>query len=144
MFKKLLVFINHKKEKEAAQQWVDRMNIKTPTINTDAESLSGGNQQKVVLAKWMLTNPKVLIMNEPTRGIDVGAKVEVYKLMEEFCDKGLGIIMISSELPEIIAIADRIITIQEGKITGEFGKSDFSQENLLMAALGEWSYGKQC
>lgn len=137
LFKRLFIFINHKKERDSARQWVDRLSIKTPSINTDAESLSGGNQQKVVLAKWMLTDPKILIMNEPTRGIDVGAKVEVYKLMEEFCERGLGIIMISSELPEIIAIADRILTVHEGRITAEFENSKFSQEDLLMAALGE-------
>ena len=137
LFMKLRIFINHKKEAQTAEQWVDRMNIRTPSISTIMESLSGGNQQKVVLAKWMLTNPKVMLMNEPTRGIDVGAKVEVYKLMEEFCDAGMGILLISSELPEIMAIADRVITIHNGNITGEFSRDEFSQEQLLKAAFGE-------
>lgn len=136
-FKRLKIFINHRKEREAAQSWLEKVDIKTPSLNTMVESLSGGNQQKVVLAKWLMTDPKVLFMNEPTRGIDVGAKVEVYKLMGKMCEAGLGIVMISSELPEIMAIADRILTVHEGRITGEFKKSDFSQEGLLFAALGE-------
>ncbi|MDD5659187.1 MAG: sugar ABC transporter ATP-binding protein, partial [Actinomycetota bacterium] len=111
IYKTLGIFLNIKKEKKDIKDWINKINIKVPNVNTMVESLSGGNQQKVVIAKWMNTKPAVLIMNEPTRGIDVGAKVEVYKLMESFCENGLGIIMISSELPEIMAIADRIITI---------------------------------
>jgi len=130
-------FINHKKERLSVRDWIDKVGIKTPSPDTVIGSLSGGNQQKVVLAKWMLTDPKVLFMNEPTRGIDVGAKVEVYKLMEGLCEKGLGIVMISSELPEIMAIADRILTVHNGEITGEFDKASYSQESLLIAALGE-------
>ena len=130
-------FISRRKERTSVQEWIDKVGIKTPSLDTVIASLSGGNQQKVVLAKWMLTDPKVLFMNEPTRGIDVGAKVEVYKLMEGLCEKGLGIVMISSELPEIMAIADRILTVHGGEITGEFDKVSYSQENLLIAALGE-------
>jgi ABC-type sugar transport system ATPase subunit len=129
--------IHRGKEKASVRDWIDKVGIKTPSPDTVISSLSGGNQQKVVLAKWMLTDPKVLFMNEPTRGIDVGAKVEVYKLMEGLCDKGLGIVMISSELPEIMAIADRILTVHNGTITGEFDKELYSQEQLLIAALGE-------
>ncbi len=136
-FRRFKAFIDHNKEKTIAQSWVDKVGIKTPDLDTVIEGLSGGNQQKVVIAKWLLTNPKVLLMNEPTRGIDVGAKVEVYKLMEELCEAGLGIVMISSELPEVMAISDRILTVHEGKITSEFDKSAFSQEELLLAALGE-------
>jgi len=131
------LFLNLKKEKNLVEEWVGKLNVKTPDIDTPAESLSGGNQQKVVLAKWMLTNPKVLILNEPTRGIDVGAKVEIYKLMEEFCRQGLGIVMISSELPEVMAIADRTVTICEGRITGELSKREYTQEKLLLGAIGE-------
>jgi ABC-type sugar transport system ATPase subunit len=137
LFMKFKVFLNHAKEAKTAKEWISRMSIKTPSLTTSVENLSGGNQQKVVLAKWMMTDPKVLFMNEPTRGIDVGAKIEVYKLMGEFCRNGLGIVLISSELPEIMAIADRILTIQAGKITGEFSRNEFDQESLLSAALGE-------
>ena len=140
-FKKLVFFLDHSHEAETANKWVSRMSIKTPSLATQVESLSGGNQQKVVLAKWMMTEPKVLFMNEPTRGIDVGAKIEVYKLMGEFCKNGLGIVLISSELPEIMSIADRILTIQDGNITGEFNKGEYDQEMLLSAALGEQSDG---
>ena len=86
-----------------------KLNIKTPGINTPVESLSGGNQQKVAISKWLINGPKILILNEPTRGIDVGAKVEIYKLIEELCENGMAIILISSETPEIMGISDRIL-----------------------------------
>ncbi len=130
-------FLNLKDEQKDVNKWIKRMNIKTPSINSIVESLSGGNQQKVVVAKWVNTNPDVLIMNEPTRGIDVGAKIEVYKIMENLCEKGLGIVMISSELLEIIAISDKILTVHEGEITNSFEKEDFNQENILKSALGK-------
>lgn len=142
-YKLLGLFLNTKKEQKDTNNWIKKINIKAPSANTIVESLSGGNQQKVVIAKWMNTNPSVLIMNEPTRGIDVGAKVEVYKLMESFCENGLGIIMISSELLEIVAIADRIITIHNGRVSGSFDKKDFDQENILKSALAKKEeYGK--
>ncbi len=131
------VSLDLKREEVYVKDWVKKLSIKTSDINNEIQTLSGGNQQKVILAKWMMTNPKVLILNEPTRGIDVGAKVEIYKLMEDFCDKGLGIVMISSELPEILAICDRVITICEGRITGEYTQSEISQEKLLLGAIGE-------
>lgn len=137
MYKLLGLFLNMKQEQSAVNNWIKKINIKAPNVNTIVESLSGGNQQKVVIAKWMNTKPSVLIMNEPTRGIDVGAKVEVYKLMESFRENGLGIIMISSDLLEIMAIADRIITIHDGKISDYFEKKDFDQENILKSALGK-------
>ena len=129
--------LNLKKERELASQWVSKLDIKTPRLETIADSLSGGNQQKVVLGRWIARTPTVLIMNEPTRGVDVGAKVEIYKLMEEFCKLGLGIVMISSELLEILSISDRVITIYEGKISGEFEGDNITQEKLLIAAMGE-------
>ena len=128
--------INTKKENELVRKWVDELNIKTPDINNDIDSLSGGNQQKVVLAKWLITNPKVLMLNEPTRGIDVGAKTEIYRLMEEICGKGLGVIMISSELPEMLAIADRILVISEGRHMGTFDRKESTQKLLMEAAIG--------
>lgn len=129
--------INKKKEKEFALEWKKKLSIKAPDINTEVGGLSGGNQQKVVLAKWLVTEPKVLILNEPTRGIDVGAKTEIYNLMEDFCEAGLGVIMISSELPEILQLADRVIVMCEGKLTGEFTYEEMNQEKLMHGAIGE-------
>jgi ribose transport system ATP-binding protein len=99
--------------------------------------LSGGNQQKTVIAKWLLSGPKLLILNEPTRGVDVGAKVEIYCLMEELCKMGLAIIMISSEMPEVMGISDRIVVIHEGKVAGECPRQDFTQERLMLMAIGD-------
>ncbi len=127
-------FIDKNLEMEQSQKWVNDVNIKTPSLETDVNSLSGGNQQKIVLAKLLETGSNIFIMNEPTRGIDVGAKVDIYQMMENLCEKGAGIIMISSELPEVLAMSDRIITISQGKITGEFTRKEATQEKLLQAA----------
>jgi len=129
-------FISRQTEQEKAHRWVKDVNIKTPSIHTEVNNLSGGNQQKVVLSKLLETGSRVFIMIEPTRGIDVGAKSEIYTLMERLCEKGAGIIMISSELPEILSMADRIIVIAEGRVTGRFDKATASQEKLLAAAAG--------
>jgi len=128
--------IDKNKEKESVSEWIDKLQIKTPSQVVDVSLLSGGNQQKIVIAKWLLTDPKVLIMNEPTRGIDVGAKVEIYKLMEELCHRGIAVIMISSELPETIGIADRILVFKEGTIKGEFARHEFDQKQILHIAVG--------
>jgi ABC-type sugar transport system ATPase subunit len=126
-------FIDKQFEVENAQRWVKDVKIKTPSLETDVNSLSGGNQQKIVLAKLLETGSKIFIMNEPTRGIDVGSKVDIYQMMERLCEKGAGIIMISSELPEMLAMADRILVISKGKVTGEFSRKDATQEKLLHA-----------
>ena len=123
-------------ETAAARGWVDTLDIKTPGLGAAVDTLSGGNQQKVVIAKWLDTAPQILILNEPTRGVDVGAKVEIYNTLELMCKKKIGVIMISSELPEIMAIADRIIVIHEGRYMGECLKQDISQERLLSMAIG--------
>jgi ABC-type sugar transport system ATPase subunit len=127
-------FIDKKFERKNAQRWVKDVNIKTSSLDAEVNSLSGGNQQKIVLAKLLETGSKIFIMNEPTRGIDVGAKVDIYQMMESLCENGAGIIMISSELPEMLAMADRIIVICQGRITGEFKRSEATQEKLLHAA----------
>lgn len=129
--------LNTRKEKEIAEKWKQALSIKTPAITTEVKGLSGGNQQKVVLAKWLETDPKVLILNEPTRGIDVGAKAEIYSLMEDFCEQGLGVVMISSELPEVLQLSDRIVVMCEGRITGEFSYEEANQEKLMQGAIGE-------
>jgi ABC-type sugar transport system ATPase subunit len=99
--------------------------------------LSGGNQQKVVLSKWLLTRPKVLILDEPTRGIDIGAKAEVHRLMGELAAQGLAILMISSELPEVLAMSDRIVVMREGRIVARLEKNDATQERIIAAATGQ-------
>lgn len=124
--------IVHKKtEQTFVNNLIERLKVKTESSETLAVNLSGGNQQKVVVAKWIGTNPKILIMDEPTRGIDVGAKREIYHLMNELTERGIAIIMISSELPEILGMSDRILVIHEGKIAGELTRSEATQENIM-------------
>ena len=126
--------INRKKETKKAEKWVDEIGIRTPSIDQEVNSLSGGNQQKVVLAKWLESGSQIIILNEPTRGIDVGAKIEIYKIMEDLCEKGSSIIMISSELPEIMSIADRIIIMNKGSFIGQYLRNEASEEKLLSRA----------
>lgn len=128
-------FIKKPQEKDAVQNIVKVLAVKMSSINQTVGNLSGGNQQKVVLAKWLLGNLKVLILDEPTRGIDVGAKSEIHKLMSELADQGLAIIMISSEMPEVMGMSDRIIVVSEGQIKGEFKRNEATQEDILKCAL---------
>lgn len=128
--------LNAKAENDCCNTWIDKLGIKTPSGHVEVNSLSGGNQQKVVIAKWLLTNPKVLIMNDPTRGIDVGAKVEIYKVMEELCKEGISIIMVSSELPETMGITDRMMVFAGGRIVGEVNRSEYKQKDILHLAVG--------
>jgi ABC-type sugar transport system ATPase subunit len=128
--------IDSRRENEYCDTWIEKLGIKTPSGDVEVNSLSGGNQQKVVISKWLLTNPKVLIMNDPTRGIDVGAKVEIYKVMEELCKEGISIIMVSAELPETMGITDRIIVFADGKVVGEYRRSEYNQNDILHTAVG--------
>ena len=129
--------MNLRQEKKIAEGWIKKLRVKTPKAETIIESLSGGNQQKVAVAKSLNTNPELIILNEPTRGIDVSAKVEIYTLINDLCSQGKGVLMISSELPEIMSMSDRIYVVCEGRITGEVLKEDFSQERLVKYAIGE-------
>lgn len=113
------------------------MRIKTPSQETLALSLSGGNQQKLIIARWLENNPTVFLMNEPTKGIDVGAKAEIYALMEEMCENGASVIFITSDMPELLAISDRVFVFHEGKVTGEISRADLTQENVIKKAIGE-------
>ena len=113
------------------------MKIKTPNIEQKVMNLSGGNQQKVALSKWMLTHPDVLIVDEPTRGIDVGAKYEIYSIMNEFVANGKSIIMISSELPEIIGMSDRVYVMHEGKLVAEVTGDGINQEEIMKHSIGQ-------
>ncbi len=128
--------IDKQKDKKAAEKYIKVLNIKTPSINQQVQNLSGGNQQKIVLAKWLFTNCEVLIFDEPTRGIDVGTKHEIHELMRRMVKEGKVIIMISSEMPEMLGMADRIIVMHEGSIAGIIEDEDKTQENVLAASSG--------
>jgi ribose transport system ATP-binding protein len=131
------LLIDERREREAVQKQVADMGIKTPTLDERVGFLSGGNQQKVVLAKWLCSGPKCIIMDEPTRGIDVGTKAEIYRLMRELANRGTSIIMISSELPEIIGMSDRILVMSRGRIAGELKREAATEERILTLAIGE-------
>lgn len=124
------------KEIKTAKEYVQRLGVKTPTIYQKVKSLSGGNQQKVILAKWLFTKPQVLIFDEPTQGIDVGAKHEIYNLIADFVKEGGGILLVSSELPELLGLADRIYVMHQGKIVHEFTRAQATEENITLYASG--------
>jgi len=124
-------------ETKTCESYATKLAIKMPSILTLCQNLSGGNQQKVVIAKWLMTQPKVLIMDDPTRGIDVGAKYEIYKLMNQLAEEGIAIIMISSELEEVIGMSDRIMVMAQGRSTGILDKKDFDQEKIMAMATGQ-------
>ncbi|UCE55701.1 MAG: sugar ABC transporter ATP-binding protein [Desulfobacterales bacterium] len=131
--------LKEKREYEVVRKQVQEMNIRTPSLEQEVGYLSGGNQQKVALGKWLCSAPKLIIMDEPTRGIDVGAKAEIYQLMRELANKGTSIIMISSELPEIIGMSDRILVMSRGQIAGQLSRNEASEERILTLAIGETS-----
>ena len=120
---------------EITRRYVERLDIRTPGVEQRAVNLSGGNQQKVVIAKWLATNPKVLILDEPTRGIDVGAKKEIHTLMGELTAQGVAVVMISSELPEILGMSDRIMVMHEGRIRGELSRGEATQQKIMELIL---------
>jgi len=123
------------KEKQIAQKYIEKLRIKTPTTRTAVESLSGGNQQKCIIGRWLELSPRILIMDEPTKGIDVGAKYEIYLLMEQIVESGGSIILVSSELPEVINMSNRVLTVCEGRITGEFDPEKASVNEIMDKAL---------
>ena len=126
--------VNERKENLEAEEYKKKINVKATSIHQTVGSLSGGNQQKVVLAKWMMTQPDVLILDEPTRGIDVGAKYEIYTIMLELVKAGTSIIMISSEMPELLGVCDRILVMSGGRLAGEVDARNTSQEEILTLA----------
>ncbi len=130
------MFTNRAEESQIARHYIDSMAIKTPNDDQKVINLSGGTQQKVVLGKWLAIQPRILIFDEPTRGIDVGAKVEIYHLMNEFARQGVGILMVSSELPEILGMSDRVIVIREGRIAAILSRAEATQENIVEYATG--------
>jgi ribose transport system ATP-binding protein len=124
------------KDKEITQEFINKLSIRTPTAAKRIRELSGGNQQKVILARWLCMTLKVLILDEVTRGIDVGAKAEIYKFIDELACAGYGILLISSELPEILTLSDRILVMHEGRLTGEFSRQEATQEKIMLKAVG--------
>jgi ABC-type sugar transport system ATPase subunit len=128
--------VNKRIEEDITDKYVKELSIKTPTTSQLAGNLSGGNQQKVVIARWLATNPKILILDEPTRGVDVGAKAEIYSIMNKLIATGVSIIMISSELPEIINMSDRVLVMCKGAITGSLNRGEFTQEKIMYYATG--------
>lgn len=128
------IFVDKQKEESITQKYIEMLSVKTPSQEQLVGNLSGGNQQKVVISRWLATNPKILILDEPTRGVDVGAKSEIYAIMNELVKSGISIIMISSELPEIINMSDRVYVMSEGIITGCLDRDEISQENIMRLA----------
>ena len=130
-------FINHKREEMVAQDYRKRLSIRAASVRLPVNQLSGGNQQKVVVAKWLQTDPILLILDEPTRGIDVGAKAEVHQIINDLAKQGLGILLISSDMPEVLAMSDRIVVMREGRQMAIFDRSEATQEKILTAAMGQ-------
>jgi len=128
-------FVRRRLERAIATGFVEKLRVRTPSLEQEVGKLSGGNQQKVVLARWLAAKPKILILDEPTRGIDVGAKAEIYHLIDDLANQGLGIMLISSELPEILGLSDRIYVMQQGRITGELAAADATEEAVLGLAM---------
>jgi L-arabinose transport system ATP-binding protein len=130
-----LELIRTKAENLRSQEYVQRLAIKTPSLRHKVEYLSGGNQQKVLLARWLMKKLEVIILDEPTRGIDVGAKAEIHRLIDELAKAGLAVIVLTSEMPELLGVSDRVLVMSGGRLTGEFDKSEATQEKILEAAI---------
>jgi ribose transport system ATP-binding protein len=126
--------VNRSRENAACRQFIQLLDIKTPSAEQKVLNLSGGNQQKVVIAKWVARRPRILIVDEPTRGIDIGAKAEVHALLNELARDGISIIVVSSDLPEILAISDRVVVLKAGRVGGELARADATQERVMLAA----------
>jgi rhamnose transport system ATP-binding protein len=132
-------FIDRRKERQLADRYAAQFRVRMTDIEQLVSALSGGNQQKVVIAKWLATQPRVLILDEPTRGIDIGAKVEVHRIIAELAASGLAIILISSDLPEVLAMSDRVLVMHEGRLTAELSRAEATEERVMFAATGQRS-----
>ena len=137
------LLLNQRREKAECQEVAEKLTVKCASIEHNGYSMSGGNQQKVVLAKWIMANPKVLILDEPTRGVDVGAKSEIHTLMCEFAAKGMAVIMISSELPEVMGMSDRILVYHEGRINGEIKREEILNGSVTQKEILEVAFGQE-
>ncbi len=132
-----LGFLDEKAQSVTAREWIEKLAIKTPSVAAATVNLSGGNQQKIVLAKWLLTKPRVLLLDEPTKGIDIKGKAEIYRIVEELALTGIGILVVSSELPELLALSDRILVLREGEFTGELARENATEEKIIeLATIG--------
>jgi ABC-type sugar transport system ATPase subunit len=129
--------INHAAERTAGQVQVDALSIKTPNQEVTPDALSGGNQQKVVIGKWLATGPSVLLLDEPTKGVDVGAKFEIHNLIRREADRGMACVMVSSDLPEVLALSDRVLVMREGHLRGELVGSEATEESVMQLATHE-------
>ena len=129
------LFVDRKAEREMAEKGKTDLNIRTPDVEKKIGELSGGNQQKVILARWLAAQPKVLILDEPTKGIDVGAKFEIYQIICNLAKQGIGVIVVSSELPEVMGVCDRILVMCQGHITGELKREEATDQKILMLAM---------
>jgi L-arabinose transport system ATP-binding protein len=134
-FSKLGFWIDDKRERKNTQQQVDRLSVRTPTYEQPIGLLSGGNQQKVILGRWLSENVRVLLLDEPTRGIDVGAKREIYDIIYGLAESGVGVLIASSELPEVLGVCDRILVMRDGRLVGDVPRSEANQENIIRLAL---------
>jgi ABC-type sugar transport system ATPase subunit len=130
------LFTRSRTERTLAQGYVERLRVRTTGVDQLVQALSGGNQQKVVIAKWLAANPRVLILDEPTRGVDIGAKVEVHRIVSELAASGLAIVMISSDLPEVLAMSDRVLVLHEGRLVAELSRAEATEERVMFAATG--------
>jgi ABC-type sugar transport system ATPase subunit len=130
--------LSNAKERFLSDSMVSKLRIKTAGLTPAIGSLSGGNQQKCIVGRWLLTHPKVLLLDDPTRGVDVGAKAELYRVIRSLCSEGLGVIVTSSELPELLTLSDRIMVLSEGRKTAEFDIRDATQEKIMEAATRSW------
>jgi ABC-type sugar transport system ATPase subunit len=128
--------INYRQVNTVAERFVEKLDIKLASLEQPARSLSGGNQQKTILARWLATQPKLLIMDEPTHGVDVGAKVEIYELMRNLADQGISLLLISSELPEILTMSDRVVVMHEGHVTGVLERNQCDEQTIMRYATG--------
>jgi ABC-type sugar transport system ATPase subunit len=131
-----MTFIRHRAERALAQTYFDRLRVRAPGTDAPTAGLSGGNQQKLVLAKWLAARCRILILDEPTRGVDVGAKAEIHALIDQLAAQGSGVILISSELPEILNLSTRIIVLREGRVAGELSREQASQEAVMRLMAG--------
>ena len=129
--------MNKKQMRADAQEYSSKLNVKTPSLDALIMNLSGGNQQKVLVGRWLLTNPDILIMDEPTRGIDVGAKSEIHALISQLAGEGKAIIMISSEMPEVLGMSDRVLVMHEGEMTGILDRSEATSDLIMKFATGK-------
>jgi ribose transport system ATP-binding protein len=128
--------IVRRKKSNLTNEYVNKLSIRPALINRPIRNFSGGNQQKAVIAKWLATNPRLIILDEPTRGVDVGAKSEIYTIVNSLTEAGVGIVFVSSELTELLGVCDRILVVHEGRITGEFNRTDATEEKIMRAAAG--------